>query len=562
MAMTTLNNTRPLASASEIAEHYGRTNKSGGNYQIKCPVHTPHEGQGPNLSLKDTPGGGLLVHCHSRGCSFNDILAAFRRDGLKVSREWTYPTGKVVRRTDGPDLRKGRTFKDTDSQTIKGVPLLIRRDGLDFLIVITEGESDADAVLSADLESKAAACFPGGAGNAGSADYSAVKGRNVAIWADNDAKGAAAQIEAAKAATEARAASVKLVPMVGQAGDGQGAADCPPAGIEVFLGALLDFNATPDKEDALPARRDWEWRNLADAADIPAAIHLVNGLLINGNITLWYAPAKTGKSRLLMGLLAAMSPDGPQFCGMDLAPTPTLLFTEEPPTAIGDRVRDLRIPREANHYYNSAAALAMRAEDFAEDVYAAYHNNGGAFGLVAIDTLSAFVNCGDWNDYAAVGAAMSPLRQLARSLPNVAILLLHHQNKAGEGEWNGALGSTALIGSADQLVRMAKAKNGQHTIIVGGRNKPDPFPFDEPITIAISETGVQFVGTAADAAQDILADYLTSEPTTIKDLREAMGEDAPTDDVLRPVLKAWVAEGKVVQVTESKGNKGATYRRP
>ena len=40
-----------------------------------------------------------------------------------------------------------------------------------------------------------------------------------------------------------------------------------------------------------------------------------------------------------------------------------------------------------------------------------------------------------------------------------------------------------------------------------------------------------------------------------------MGDDAPTDDVLRPVLKAWVSEGKAEQVTTSKGNKGATYRR-
>ena len=112
MAMTTLNNTRPLASASEIAEHYGRTNKSNGNYQIKCPVHPPHEGQGPNLSLKDTQGGGLLVHCFSRGCSYNDILAAFRRDGLTVSREWTYPNGKVVRRVRiRPAYRRADTSK-------------------------------------------------------------------------------------------------------------------------------------------------------------------------------------------------------------------------------------------------------------------------------------------------------------------------------------------------------------------------------------------------------------------------------------------------------------------
>ena len=151
--------------------------------------------------------------------------------------------------------------------------------------------------------------FPWGANNAGSADYSAVKGRRVAIWTDHDAQGATAQQEASKAATKAGAASVQLVPMAGKEGDGQGAANCPPNAIDIFLGALkpwegpavLDFDAIPVSAGTA-ARRDWKWRDLGDFADIPAAAHLVNGLLIHGNITLWYAPVKTGKSRLLMGL--------------------------------------------------------------------------------------------------------------------------------------------------------------------------------------------------------------------------------------------------------------------
>ena len=220
-------------------------------------------------------------------------------------------------------------------------------------------------------------------------------------------------------------------------------------------------------------------------------------------------------------------------------------------------VRDFGVPA-GMHIANEASALAMRADDFVDEVYKAYHDNGGAFGLIAIDTLSAFVSCGDWNDYAAVGAAMSPLRQLARTLPNVAILLLHHQNKTGGGDWAGALGSTALAGNADQLVRMVK-KNGQHQITVGGRNKPDPFPFDEPTTISISSIGVEFVGTATDIAADLLTDYLGSEPTTIKALREAIGEDSPTDDVIRNALKSMVSSGKV-EVSKGAGRKGDSYR--
>ena len=48
-------------------------------------------------------------------------------------------------------------------------------------------------------------------------------------------------------------------------------------------------------------------------------------------------------------------------------------------------------------------------------------------------------------------------------------------------------------------------------------------------TIAISADEIKFIGTAADEAGELLADHLgDDEPTTIKELQEAMGEDAPT----------------------------------
>ncbi len=118
----------------------------------------------------------------------------------------------------------------------------------------------------------------------------------------------------------------------------------------------------------------------------------------------------------------------------------------------------------------------------------------------------------------------------------------------------------ALPSNCDQLVRLSRSRNGNHTITVGGHNKSDPFPFDEPVTISISSSGVELIGTATDEAAELLADYLTCEPTTITALREAMGENAPTDDALRNALKAWIAQGRAVLVSEGRGNKGSTYR--
>ena len=165
-----------------------------------------------------------------------------------------------------------------------------------------------------------------------------------------------------------------------------------------------DLRAGLDLAANAPERRAWAWMNLADAADIPAPVHTVSGLLIEGKITLWWSPVKTGKSTALMAMLKALAPGGPEFCGMTLTPTPALLFTEEPPDTVGEKVRNFGIPHEAGHYFNSAAAMVMKPDDFADEVYRAYHDNGGGFGLIAVDTLAAFVNCQDWNDYSALPA--------------------------------------------------------------------------------------------------------------------------------------------------------------
>ena len=243
--------TNTLATAYDIAAFYGSAKRpTNGNHMIKCPVHEVHEGQGLNLSVKDAPDGGLLLNCFSRSCSFNAILDAFRRDGLTVKREWTYPNGsKIVRRTDSASIPKGRHFKESDSQSVKNVPLLVRGDSPGALIVITEGESDADAILSADLDGVAATTFPGGAGSAGDADYSAVKGRRVCVWADGDEEGLKAQQEAALASMKAGAVSVELVGFMGELGDGVGEAADPsvPAASRVWGRSATESRRLPMK---------------------------------------------------------------------------------------------------------------------------------------------------------------------------------------------------------------------------------------------------------------------------------------------------------------------------
>ena len=203
-----------------IASHYrpGATLRKGW-LRIPCPSHN---GKDNNLAVAVGTDGGLILKCHSRQCTYNDILQAFGRDGLEIERSWAYPGSKRVHRTDGP----GKPKRFLSPGTTKGVGLLIRGDKPGNTLVIVEGESDADALVSADLEGVTAACWVGGAARARDAGYSAVEGRLAVVWGDNDQQGQAAALCAAQKCYQSGAEDVRIIAPVGP--EGGGAADLKP----------------------------------------------------------------------------------------------------------------------------------------------------------------------------------------------------------------------------------------------------------------------------------------------------------------------------------------------
>ena len=276
------------------------------------------------------------------------------------------------------------------------------------------------------------------------------------------------------------------------------------------------------EETEIPARHDWLWRDLGTFADIPAPVQLISGLLIEGNISLFYAPPKTGKTRLLFGMLKALAPGGPKFLGLDLPDVSALLFTEEPPAVIGERVRDYAMPT-GGHIANEAAALAMSLPTSrrrlsgvprttaATSAYLPWMQSGL---LLTAQTGTITGGQGGFSAYPPACAR-----------PAYSGLFINPPPKQGGGsEWAGALGSTALTGNVDQLIRMGKGRNGQHTITIGGRCKPDPFPFDEPVTISLLPNGsVDLIGTASGEAGELVAEHLGTEAMTVQGARGSYG---------------------------------------
>ena len=125
---------------------------------------------------------------------------------------------KVVTRIDFVD-QSGQTGKSFYSPGLQeGTPLLVLGDDGACPIVIVEGEAKADDLFEAlytdeglRLPSHAVASYPHGSGSAHKADYSAVAGRKVIVWPDNDETGQDAGRKVWSACSSAGAAELWLV---------------------------------------------------------------------------------------------------------------------------------------------------------------------------------------------------------------------------------------------------------------------------------------------------------------------------------------------------------------
>ena len=389
------------SAAQEIAEHYKDSpTTSNGWYRIPCPAH---HGVGNNLALKDGDYGGLLVTCHSVGCSRKDIFQAFKDAGLAVKQEWTYPNGKHVKRID---TAEGKMVYGEGST--KGVPILIGEDSPGNLVVITEGEDDYNAIISADLRAVTAACYVGGSNAAKSADYSALKGRAVAVWPDHDKQGLAGAASAALACLEAGASSVDIIPPTGQPDSGSGAADLTLEAIPVWICNRRPWTPAPGRQHFTPTP-------LSDILQLPPTNWVVEGLIAEDSTNILIGRPKTGKTVWMLSLLKAMSTGG-QFLGFDVPQGHSWLFTEQNRQSFQSQLRMTKIQGDdlITPYLRLNIEPGLTPDQFADHLYSDFMAATVKPTLIVIDTIGAFILIDDFNDYGKVRVAMNPLILMAQ----------------------------------------------------------------------------------------------------------------------------------------------------
>jgi hypothetical protein len=216
------------------------------------------------------------------------------------------------------------------------------------------------------------------------------------------------------------------------------------------------------------------------ALEIPPRCDVVEGLLPKGQVTLFSAREKSGKTLIATDLACAVALDQPFLdrpvsCG-------TVIFI-----ALEENVREVKhriLDRVGDGYDDEAVPLrVLPANGFTDAVFRLddeeclaafaqmiddYHAS-----LVVIDTMRETHGLRE-NVSDDMAALVRPLRQIAHA-KNCAIVLIHHMSRAGDPR-----GSTAIAASADQLWNFtrtdreggAEAVHPAGTLVVEGRFGP------------------------------------------------------------------------------------------
>ena len=378
-------------------------------------------------------------------------------------------------------------------------------------IFICEGASDTAALLQFGLDAVGVPMT----GKSGDMLAELLKGRHVAIVADNDEPG----MRGANKIAEQLVLACKSVRIINLP------EDCKDAREAVLNGAnMKDFIDLAEQAESfsIPLSGLGLTGNefhLIPIGDLPPAEEpdwLWPGFLVRGAFTLLTGLWKAGKSTLLAHLLRDL------YRGSGLVDTPingpVILVTEEP-MALWSARRD-KLGLDAQRIMILERPTLARCTDIQwrrliEDLLSIVKETNAE--LVVFDTLPGIWPVGNENDAGEVLDSLSPMRDLAQA--GAAVLAMHHPRKNESLGFTSARGSGALSGFPDILVEFGRIngdpKSTQRTLKAVGRFDGIP----PEVIIDLREDGYVLLGERKTANKEdelmTIAEILSAQDSTV-----------------------------------------------
>lgn len=461
----------------------------------RCPVASSHKrgDKNPSLSLGESPEGKALIYCHA-GCTTPQIAEAlglhmsdlFPEKAPKVSEigpagRWraTYPyhdaDGELlfeVVRFDNAGNKTFRQRRPTSSgkwewnttgvtKVLYHLPQVLRAVADGETIIVVEGEKDAENVPWAFGHT--ATCNPGGAGKWDPIHTQALAGAvRVVIIADDDRAGhrhAATVMRALDGQTEVKA----FLPAV----DHKDISDHLKAGLgkeqlrPVTLAELEYVDDTPDEpvedDELVTLAHIIRWDTFWDA-DHSTDDWVAWPFVPAGRAIALYAPAKAGKSSVILALVAAVATGRPIFGARPCEPTSVLYLDYEMTEAdLEERLTELGYSAADDlsnlHYALLPSLPPLNTREGAQAVLALAVRYDAQ--IVVIDTFGRAVQ-GEENKPETVNEFYQHTG-LALKAAGRAVLRADH---SGKDLSKGQRGSSAKDGDVDVVWQLTRTDTG------------------------------------------------------------------------------------------------------
>lgn len=561
--------------------------QAGGGWIARCPAHTDTR---PSLKIDTGDDGRALLHCYA-GCEPAAIVAAigltmadtFARDSPPVRPPASYATSEritydyrdasgavVFQEVRDPPKRfwmrcpdgRGGWSKGLDgvARVLWNLPELIARR--DEPVFLTEGAKDAERLRSLGLLATTTA---NGAAARWLDGYSeTLKGRDVAILADNDPAGINCAQKRAEAlhgiASRVRIVLLPDLPAKGDVSDWldaghtkaelihivESAPNWPPDDdVPDYDAAAVAFGPAIITADALMAK------------EFPPPRWAVEGLFAEG-LSIFAGPPKIGKSWLCLNVAVAVTLGGVAIGKIPVDGGDVLyLAMEDTERRLQERLAiTLRgdAPPPRLHIATEWPALADGAATHLRQ-WLTEHPDAR---LVIIDTFQKLRGAvpGNQNLYAADYDSASQLKRVADA-HGVALVMVHHTRKAlADDPLDAVSGSNGLAGAADStLVLRKEIGRADGTLYIRGRDVPEA---DHALTFDPDACSWTLLGDAAthrmseERAAIITVLSESSEPMSPKHIAEALGKK---DGAIRYLLHKLAKSGDIDGI-------GGAYRLP
>lgn len=275
----------------------------------------------------------------------------------------------------------------------------------------------------------------------------------------------------------------------------------------------------------------------AELASLPPVRWRVRGVLPEAGIAAAFGPSGSGKSFLVLDLLAAVAAGRPWF-GCRVKPAPVLYVALEGEAGIAQRIQ----AHQAKHgplapgFRFLLQPLDIRKPADRADLARAAHAAGCIGGVLVLDTLNRAAPGADENDSAAMGEIIAATKALQAELGGL-VLLVHHTGKdaarglRGHSSLHAALDAAIEVSRTDDRRewRTSKSKDGSDDDAQAFRLEVIEIGEDEdgePVTSCV----VQPEESAADAVRRVLPPKSGNQKTILEALKEVLktnGERRP-----------------------------------